>query len=72
MSGGYSGKFAQRDAKFNFLGIIWESKRSRRVNFSGFQRAENSKLRGYGRVAVLNKINQSFDVDVAPTCVFRS
>ena len=28
------------NAKFNFLGIIWESKRSRGIHFSGFQRVK--------------------------------
>lgn len=28
------------NAKFNFVGIIWESKRSRGIHFSGFQRVK--------------------------------
>ena len=37
LSGGYSGKFSQRqNAKVNFLGITWESKRSWRVHSQAF------------------------------------
>ena len=30
------------------------------------------ELRGYRRITMLNKMNQSFDVNAAPLCVFGS
>ena len=36
--------YCEDKAKFNFLGIIWESKRSWKIHFSGFQRVQNSKF----------------------------
>ena len=32
--------YCEGKAKFNFLGIIWESKRSWKIHFSGFQRSK--------------------------------
>ena len=36
------------NAKFNFLGIIWESKRLLKSVLSGFQRAQNQKFGNHG------------------------
>ena len=44
MLGRYSGKFSRRNSKFDFLGIIQESKRLLESAFSGFQRAQNPRI----------------------------
>ena len=36
--------YSEDNAKFNFLGIIWESKMSWRVHFSDFQKSLKSKI----------------------------